>query len=137
MTSQGELEHRRVKRFYARTSRKNYRGQIAQHIRREKILHDIVERETARRHRIAGDSTTAVGNAQSGATRRKRGRPRKEKPTLDLYEDDPLTATPFNAQHQISDSEREHSDITIWALKNAHDPAVKVIFRTLFNTQML
>ncbi|KAH9954823.1 hypothetical protein BGW80DRAFT_390490, partial [Lactifluus volemus] len=41
-TQVGELEHRRVKRFYARTNKnKNFTQQVAQHQRRERILKNM------------------------------------------------------------------------------------------------
>ncbi|KAI0082977.1 hypothetical protein BDY19DRAFT_872519, partial [Irpex rosettiformis] len=57
-TQIGELEHQRVKRFYARTSRKTYAQQIGQHVRCEKILHSITQREAARRERIASGASS-------------------------------------------------------------------------------
>lgn len=42
--SQGELEHRSVKRHYSRTNKINHTRQIANHQRRERVLHDAFSR---------------------------------------------------------------------------------------------
>ena len=42
---QGELEHRRVKRFYARTNKHNFTQQVATHERRQRGLMNIATRK--------------------------------------------------------------------------------------------
>jgi hypothetical protein len=126
--TQGELEHRRAKRFYPRTDKKNHMGQIAQHTRRERILESIHRRELQlrekeRRARIAGgDGLLAPSSPQQkSSSRRKRGRPSKK--NIMMHCRRPL---PPNIHHQLSDSERDHFNILQFAHDHRDDPAVTV-----------
>ena len=99
-------------------------AQISRHVRRERILHSISEREAERKARIAQQDPQAFCTTAAGS--RKRGRPRKDKLAFDFGDTDPLINMRFRDHHQMSDSEREYLDVTQWALKHKEDPAMKV-----------
>jgi hypothetical protein len=99
---QGELEHRRVKRFYARTNKFQFTAQIAKHQQRERILRKI-------RHRVQ----------QANAT--------QAKPAVVAFEEsEPLPQTPPSVHHHMSESTRHWENITAWLATNRADPALKV-----------
>ncbi|KAH9950134.1 hypothetical protein B0H21DRAFT_665254, partial [Amylocystis lapponica] len=109
----GELEHRRVKRFYARTNKNNHPSQIAKLQRREQML------EAARRREgKSSESAHATG-------KRKRKDKQRSEPGLQFGDQDPLPFTSPKDHHHISDSRRYHEDITRWLGENKEDPAVK------------
>jgi hypothetical protein len=60
--TQGELEHRRVKRFYSRTNKMQFKRQITQHQRQEQILRKIRLRaeDTIREHRREASQRIAL-----------------------------------------------------------------------------
>ncbi|KAH9942660.1 hypothetical protein B0H21DRAFT_710231 [Amylocystis lapponica] len=112
-TQIGELEHRRVKRFYARTNKNNHPSQIAKLQRREQML------EAARRRE---------GKSPAHATGKRKRKPEAEQhnePGLQFGDQDLLPFTSPKDHHHISDSRRYHEDITRWLGENRKDPAVK------------
>ena len=128
LTVQGELEHRRAKRFYPRTDRKKHMGQIAQHTRRERILEAIhlrehrLRREAERRARIAHrDNLPAPSSSHPVPPVRKRGRPR----TRDrlLHPSEPI---PFDLHHQLSNSQRDYFNMLEFVHRAKDDPALEV-----------
>lgn len=127
---QGELEHRRAKKFYPRTSRKGHTQQIAQHTRREKVLQSISAREAARRLRIATNPSSSPpfpSNGPNPTATRRRGRPRKSNALGISFKDSgPLPPTPFRVHHQISESQVNSFDLTQFVLERKNDPALKV-----------
>jgi hypothetical protein len=126
--AQGELEHRRAKRFYPRTDKKNHMGQIAQHTRRERILESIHRRELQlrekeRRARIARkDGLKTPPSPQQGPSCRcKRGRPSKKNIMAQFRQ--PL---PPNIHHQLSDSDCDYFNILQFVHDHRDDRAVTV-----------
>lgn len=99
LTDQGELEHRRVKRFYPRTSKVGFVQQIAKHQRRERVLHNL-------------SKTTTSENVTTAA--------------VSFQESDPLPYTPPTAHHHISNSNRYHDNLTGWLGTHSGDPALTV-----------
>ena len=65
IVQQGELEHRRVKRFYGRTNKMNFVGQITKHQRHERLMHKISQRLAA--VELVDPAQPATANAQSRA----------------------------------------------------------------------
>jgi hypothetical protein len=59
---QGEQEHVRVKRFYARTNKKSFERQIAKHQRRQALLRRMAEREADRRDPVARANMLAANS---------------------------------------------------------------------------
>jgi hypothetical protein len=93
------MQHRQVKRYYARTNKKNAPLQIAKHLRREAIIRAIASKDpSADRHVQVSE-----------------------------VEDAPLTS--LRDHHHISDSQRSHSDILAWVHDNRWNPGIKVSCR--------
>ncbi|KAI0337344.1 hypothetical protein BDW22DRAFT_1468571 [Trametopsis cervina] len=133
-TQIGELEHRRVKKFYPRTSRKGHTQQIAQHTRREKVLNSIATRESARRLRIATHTSTSTSTQQPQPPIRKRGRPRKSSGFgIHFKESGALPPTAFRIHHHLSESQTHPVDVTQFVLSHPDDPAVKNFIPLLKN----
>jgi hypothetical protein len=121
MISQGELEHRRVKRFYSRTNKFNFTSQIAKHQHRERILRNI---------RLRSKQVAADADTQTSSDIITKDAPQEKARTAAVsFEDsDPLPYTSPNVHYHISESKRHHEDITNWLGQNANlnDPTVKV-----------
>ncbi|KAI0349319.1 hypothetical protein OH77DRAFT_1490928 [Trametes cingulata] len=127
-TQTGELEHRHVKKFYARTNHIGAAFQIAQHMRRAEKLRIIKTRveamRAARRRALerTSDSDCAAGSLSGVMTPPDSGPQAAD--TL------PFTNDPL-ARYHIADSQREWDDITTWASSNAEDPALEGFMRKL------
>ncbi|KAJ3526650.1 hypothetical protein NM688_g8235 [Phlebia brevispora] len=117
-TQTGELEHRRVKRFYGRTNRNKYTRQITKQHMREEVL-----RRIRRRHAkdAKGEETTPSG---VHSTRRKTRLPNAAA-SLAFDDTDPLPYTPPDKHYHVSESNRYHEDLMRWLAQNRDDPAVK------------
>ncbi|KAJ7697053.1 hypothetical protein B0H17DRAFT_1197774 [Mycena rosella] len=133
-TQPGELEHRRVKRYYARTNKNDAVGQMTQLERRESALLKI-SREKLEAERIPPISTlenpVVVPAAEqpvpptTGKRKRKlRTAPKKVQPTLDFAESESLPYTAPDAHFHISQSRNFHCNIPTWLSQNEGDPAV-------------
>ena len=111
----GELEHRRVKRFYARTNKtKTFVTQISKHFRRERILRKISQRAEKE---AANNNSFLPG---SGDT------------TSDLLLSDPLPLTPPEAHHHISNTQQFYENIPRWL--DEHDGDLALIVSSFFIT---
>jgi hypothetical protein len=113
---QGELEHRRVKRFYARTNkRKNFGCQIAKQQRRERLLKRIREQWTDRREELQTNATPETLRSPA--------------PNVSFEDSDPLPKTLPEVHHHISNTTRLKENIFRWVdfHEQAGDQAVKVI----------
>ena len=104
INDQGELEHRRVKRFYSRTSKVGFTQQITKHQRRERLLHNLSKSSTPE-----NNPTAAVSFRDS----------------------DPLPYTSPTVHHHISNSNRYYENLTTWLGTYSGDPALTVCH--LFN----
>jgi hypothetical protein len=109
INDQGELEHRRIKRFYPRTSKVGLTQQIAKHQRRERLLHNLSKPSRA----------TTKNNPMA---------------SVGFQESDPLPYTSPTAHHHISNSNRHHNDLTAWLGTHSGDPALAV--RYFFNCSL-
>ncbi|KZP03324.1 hypothetical protein FIBSPDRAFT_1055351 [Athelia psychrophila] len=112
-TQIGELEHRRVKRFYVRSNKNKYARQCARHERRERMLSKRKIRN-AKGKAKAQEKTTSLSVASAKAT-----------PSLAFSDSDKLAFTSPKAHHHISESNRFKQDIPSWLGANAEDPALK------------
>ncbi|KAJ7105541.1 hypothetical protein C8R44DRAFT_639148, partial [Mycena epipterygia] len=104
----GELEHRRVKRYYARTNKNDAVGQMTQLGRRETAL-------------------LKISRAKKEAEHRKRkvpAPPKKISAVLDFAESESLPYTPPEAHFHISLSRNFHCNLPTWLSANVGDPAV-------------
>lgn len=97
---QGELEHRRIKRFYARTNHRAFQRQISRHERRTARLRAI-------KKRVATTDTSTV---------------------LQGDEDERLPHSDPSEHYHISNSRKVHFNITKWLVENKTDQAVTVCF---------
>lgn len=118
---QGELEHRHVKRFYARTNKHKYEYQIAQHTRRAEKLRIIKARVDA--HRAQEKALAAAAEQGDSAVQKEPVVSKDGAPGADA--DDMAYASPWDRYH-IAKSQRDGHEITAWATEHADDPAFKV-----------
>lgn len=103
----GEREHRRVKRFYARTNKNKFTRQCAYHEWRERILRNM------KRKADKGKAKDTSAN-------------RCKENSLNFTDSEPLPFTAPKVYHHISESKRFYVDLTQWLGNNAGDPATKV-----------
>lgn len=99
---QGEVEHKRVKKFYPRTQKRKYTQGIAKQQRRERLLHLISQ--------IDPYSSKPVGHSES-----KLAQVSKDLPPVSPYE-----------HHQMSTATEQKINIIQWLDDNQDDPALKV-----------
>ncbi|THH07280.1 hypothetical protein EW146_g9368 [Bondarzewia mesenterica] len=106
----GELEHRRVKRFYARTNKNQFQMQVTKHERRERLLEQI-HRRSESFHNQGASSSSPVPIIQAAALR---------------FEDaDPLPHTSPHVHYHVSESTKHFENVTLWVRQNPNDPALK------------
>ncbi|KAJ7054561.1 hypothetical protein C8F01DRAFT_995281 [Mycena amicta] len=113
----GEAEHRRLKRFYARTNHNRPDSQIGRHVRRERLLRAIDNQ--------ANDSDPLRAGMARATARR----------SLILTDSaiEPLPKTNPHDRYQSSRSTRYPEDLTRWVSGNAGDPAVEEFVPKLKN----
>ncbi|TCD63562.1 hypothetical protein EIP91_005233 [Steccherinum ochraceum] len=105
-TQTGELEHRRVKRWYARTNKHGFVQQIAKHQRRAQILEKIRRRNGAKPTQIPK-------------------RRQRRSPALSFTDSEPLPYTSPDMRYHMSSEVRYAVNITAFLTENREDPAVK------------
>ncbi|KAJ3925142.1 MAG: hypothetical protein NXY57DRAFT_949196 [Lentinula lateritia] len=103
-TQLGELEHRRVKRFYARTNRNQFSFQIARHEHRRRTLQMISKQKG---HQYRGRVT----------------RSQVATPSLSFSDSDPLPFTNPMTRYHMSSSTRYFQNLTVWLGELRDDPA--------------
>ncbi|KAN0082850.1 hypothetical protein V8E55_008645, partial [Tylopilus felleus] len=103
-TQVGELEHRRVKRFYARTNKIKFTQGITRQQYRERLLHRLQAIEQYGHHDSPKDDNS---------------------PFLHFVDQDPLPRCLPGDHYQISASQRYHWDLSAWCGRNRDDPAAK------------
>jgi hypothetical protein len=107
--AKGELEHRRVKRFYGRTNKQRFIGQIAKHQRRERLLQRIKQRLADKKSSEAGLPMKQSGMGQRG------------------YQDtDGLSYTKPEVHYHIAESEKDFENVTAFLSKNKHERSLQV-----------
>ena len=99
-TSQGELEHRRVKRYYPRVHKGQFVKGIAKQTRRERIL-NILTNPTP--------LMSAAGN-----------------PSLPFSQDESMPQAPSDKAYQMSTEIRHKLDISCYLGDHEDDPALTV-----------
>ncbi|PSS31922.1 hypothetical protein PHLCEN_2v2303 [Hermanssonia centrifuga] len=125
-TQTGELEHRRVKRFYGRTNKQNFTRQITKQHMREELIRRVKKRVEKKEQEaaVAKKGTPEPDTSQSDkelVSPESRGIPA----SLSFEDSDPLPYTPPENHHHISQSNRFHKDVTDWLSSNKNDPALK------------
>ncbi|RDB29364.1 hypothetical protein Hypma_014985 [Hypsizygus marmoreus] len=108
-TQPGELEHRRVKRFYVRTNKNRAVRQMTRLERRERVLQKLARK----RKRRSSPSPTPTKVTS------------KKKTTVDVAESEALPYTTPDLHHHISPSRNFPLPITRFLADNRDDPAVK------------
>ncbi|KAF9544901.1 hypothetical protein CPC08DRAFT_620758, partial [Agrocybe pediades] len=108
----GELEHRRLKRFYLRTNKNSgFEEQVTRQQRRERMLYNI--------HRRVEETTMAATDSMSSSLRRRTGS------TIPFHDSEPLPYTDPEAHHHIAKGQHYHENIYRWLHENEDDPALK------------
>ncbi|KAI0363060.1 hypothetical protein BV20DRAFT_959073 [Pilatotrama ljubarskyi] len=113
-TQDGELEHRHVKRFYARTNKNEYAYQIALHTHRAAKLRVIKERVD-----VAASTASPDDSAQTD------GFPNAVRSPQDDSGTEPLPYSSPLDHHHIADSQRDHEDLIAWTRSHQGDPALE------------
>jgi len=108
VTIKGELEHRRVKRFFSRTNKVAFTSQITKHERRERMLWNIRLRKSAEQQESQHPSDSN-GLAY-----------------LNFEDSDPLLYTDPAVRYHISNSMEYHENLTTWLGEHKDDPAFRV-----------
>ncbi|KAH9835781.1 uncharacterized protein C8Q71DRAFT_709596 [Rhodofomes roseus] len=123
----GEQEHRRIKRFFPRTNKKNFAMQIAKHQRRERLLHQARKKyEKAQaapfeqtQHKSSSRTQPRTEHAPPSVTSERRGG------VLPITAEEPLGPTPPEARYHVANSQRHWEDIPSWLAKHRNDPATR------------
>ncbi|OSC98561.1 hypothetical protein PYCCODRAFT_1454293 [Trametes coccinea BRFM310] len=117
-TVTGELEHRRVKRFYVRTNKNFQFGlQIARHERRERAVNDP-------RKQPSGDEPSVPARA-GHATGRRGTKASRATMQLDPKEPEALGDCALQEHTKVSEESRNPMDIHGFVYDNDEDPAVE------------
>ncbi|KAJ7733500.1 hypothetical protein B0H16DRAFT_1304133, partial [Mycena metata] len=115
---QGELEHRRVKRYYVRTNKNNAVRQMTVLERREQALRRIARKLT----KILPDS--AQRPHQPVQSKKGKRKAKGIKPFVDFSESESLPYTAPEQHHHISNSRNFYANISQFLGENEDDPAV-------------
>ncbi|KAJ7151509.1 hypothetical protein C8R46DRAFT_1229045 [Mycena filopes] len=125
-TQTGEREHRRVKRFYARTNKNTAVRQMTVLERREQALLRI------RRKLVTLAATTGLGGSTTTAKVTRKGKnvktaksPKKNRAYVDFTESESLAYTAPEEHHHISHSRNFPVSIPDFLRENEGDPAVE------------
>ncbi|KAG5638429.1 hypothetical protein H0H81_012646 [Sphagnurus paluster] len=123
-TQPGELEHRMVKRFYARTNKNQAVVQMTRLERRNQAL----LRQTRALAKQQATSTHTSTNSTSTTPKR---RPKPRGLTVTFQESEPLPATPPEYHHHISSSRNFPMHLQKFILDHKDDPAVTGFYSKL------
>ncbi|KAF9455458.1 hypothetical protein BDZ94DRAFT_1278112, partial [Collybia nuda] len=119
-TQVGELEHRRVKRFYARTNKlRQFTRQIAKHQRCERILRNMRLRheQGLQAQPIEPENTnTPIPPPIQAHT--------KHTASVPFEVSEPLANTPPSLHHHVSESTKQYENVTQWLTEHSDDPAM-------------
>ncbi|KAI0369443.1 hypothetical protein BV20DRAFT_946216 [Pilatotrama ljubarskyi] len=127
-TQTSELEHRRVKRFYARTNKNScFAWQIARHQRREQLLNKM--------HRQLPGATQKPRRMNSSRASKSMGVKerllRRRALNLDFKTSEPLPFGSPKEHTQISEEQAHPIDISDYLLENSDDPAFEDFYQKL------
>ncbi|PIL35257.1 hypothetical protein GSI_01982 [Ganoderma sinense ZZ0214-1] len=127
-TQVGELEHRHVKRFYARTNRVAYELQIARKERKRSLLASIRQRDSFRPLSAQKQEKKRAKIALAEARGRSTQRPHPPAQIRSRA----LSPTPPHEHYAVSKSHRQTVDLYQWLGDNQGDPAVADFMPLLF-----
>ncbi|KIJ06917.1 hypothetical protein PAXINDRAFT_19881 [Paxillus involutus ATCC 200175] len=126
-TQVGELEHRRVKRFYARMNKIKFTRGIAKQQQRERLLRQL--RETKQQQEAeAITAQQGMSSREPGHSETEAGAEESNSPFLHFVDQEQLPHCSPNAHYQVSLSQKHYWDISSWLRKNRDDPAVSNTF---------
>jgi hypothetical protein len=116
-SSQGELEHRRLKRFYPRVNKGKFTLGITKQQRRERLISQM--------HELAPQPGSSIGQ------KRKRNKSfardlEDAGPSISFEDAEALMPTPPSSHHHISRDVRYKINLLAWLGSNHGDPALKV-----------
>jgi hypothetical protein len=111
---QGELEHRRVKRYFIRSSKNKFEKQITNHERRERLLR-LYNRHNAR-----------VQRAKSAAANKKDLNGIGQHSNVDIIDEERLPYTQPRDHHQMSDNKKRWIHMPTWASENTGSASMEV-----------
>jgi len=114
---QGELEHRRVKRFYPRVSKAKFTSGIAKQQRRERILFRMSEQELPTKSLKRGKGQVIARHSSSA----------DDSPMVPFEESEPLAYSDPNTHYHIATSTRYFLNLPQWLSKHAGDAALQVV----------
>ncbi|OJT06904.1 hypothetical protein TRAPUB_2244, partial [Trametes pubescens] len=119
---QGELEHRHVKHFYARTNKIRYALQIAKHQRRAALMRALRQQDDymPRRLRLQARRDARTKKSAMALAKEPRGQDTDDRAEPPLPPTDPLE------HYAISDSRRLPIRLRNWLAMHDADPAVAV-----------
>ncbi|KAF7344219.1 hypothetical protein MVEN_01712600 [Mycena venus] len=126
-TQTGELEHRRVKRFYARTNKNTAVRQMTFLERREQALLKIA-RAVGKANATAATPATPTETAASASApkpKKKKTVTKKKRAYIDFAESESLPYTAPEEHHHISHSLNFPVSITEFLRENEGDPAIE------------
>ncbi|KAG2046721.1 hypothetical protein BDR06DRAFT_898681 [Suillus hirtellus] len=118
-TMLGELEHRRVKRFYPRVSKSQFTSGIAKQQHCERILFRMAEHAQSVR-------SISTGHKKGEGKSRTWKKVSSDAPSLRFEDSEQLPFTDPRAHYHISTGVRHFVDIAQWLKKNVNDPAFTV-----------
>ncbi|KAI0350553.1 hypothetical protein OH77DRAFT_1488941 [Trametes cingulata] len=119
-TQTSELEHRRLKRFYARTNKNaRFAWQIARHQRRERALHRLHAQTSE------DDASAKRRSRNDHSSRAKAAFGRRRPLNLGFTSSEPLAPASPRQHTQISEGQEHPVDIGTYVHENRHDPAFK------------
>ncbi|KDR69150.1 hypothetical protein GALMADRAFT_230924 [Galerina marginata CBS 339.88] len=125
-TQPGELEHRRVKRFYARTNKNNAVRQMTRLERREFGLRRLIRKQA--REEARKDPSKFTSQHQKATPTA----PKKTiTPHIDFAESEALPFTPPDLHHHISHSRNFPFNISSFLSSNVGDPAIEDFYPKL------
>ena len=125
---QGELEHRRLKQFYARTNKNSqFASQVASEVRRQAIINKIGQslvegHSRSRRKQRANRATRQRLGACNKATRNTH----RHGLYLKFRDVEPLSSTSPRVHTHISEDQRHSENIEVFTAENDGDPACEV-----------
>lgn len=138
LIDQGELEHRRVKRFFAHTNKNRFTWQITKQERRQHILRNASNRfqylkthiEEPCHHEIAIPmlTTNSKLNSYSSSTRTQLHKSPSLFPTVPFEMEEIVPLSSPKEHHFISETRKFPLTLIPWLSENADDPALKVGF---------
>ncbi|KAK7025783.1 hypothetical protein R3P38DRAFT_3316409 [Favolaschia claudopus] len=117
-TQPGELEHRRVKAYYARTNKNQAVRQISKLERRETALLRMAARARSKAQRLGGTKSTPVAQGY-------RKQAKNTQTYLSFAESEALPYTIPSQHHHISSSRNNSIHLSSWLKQHKGDPATK------------